>query len=156
MTGRWLQIGLGVSLTANLFLVGAIAGALYMQSQKPPPRGPMPLGRACAGAATATRGPFWRMYCNQVLSTQPIREDSFETKQQAMTLMIAPTYDRAAIGALFDRARADDMKARAQVENAILDFAGPLPVDKRQRLVEAMRGNARRRMMMRRGMAAGD
>jgi len=156
MTTRAMKIGFGVSLTANLFLVGAIAGALYMQSQKSPPRQPMLLGRACAGAAGAPRGPFRQMLCDQLPTIRPVQQDSFQAKQQAMALMTAPTYDRAAIGALFDRARADDMKARAQVENAILDFAAPLAVDKRERLVEALRGNARRRMMMRRGMTAGD
>ena len=155
MTTRAMAIGLGVSLTANLFLVGAIAGALYMQSQKPPPRQPAPLGRSCANPA-APRGPFWQMLCDEVATARPIQQDSADAKRQAMVLMAAPTYDRAAIGVLFDRARADDMKIRAKMENAILDFATPLPVDKRERLVAALRGNARRRMMMRRGAAAGD
>lgn len=153
-----MAIGLGVSLTANLFLVGAIAGALYMQSQKPPPppRPQMLLGRACANPAGPPPGPFRQMLCRQVPIIRPIQQDSFEAKRQAMALMTAPTYDRAAVGALFDRARADDMKVRAQMENAILDFAAPLPADRRARLADAMRGNARRRAMMRQGAAGGN
>jgi uncharacterized membrane protein len=150
-----MAIGLGVSLTANLFLVGAIVGALYMQAQKPPSRPPVLLGRACATRAGQPPGAFRQMLCNQVPVIRPLQQDSFEAKRQAMALMTAPTYDRAAVGALFDRARADDMKVRAQVENAILDFAAPLPADRREHLVEMMRGNARRRAMMRQGMAAG-
>ena len=153
MTDRSLKIGLGVSLTANLFLVGAIAGALYMQAQKPPPRPPGPAGRPCAPGAQ--RGPLRQLLCDQAPITRPIQQDSAAAKRQAMTLMAAPTYDRAAIGALFDRSRADDMKVRAQMENTILDFAAHLPVDRRERLVEGMRDNARRRMLMRRGAAAG-
>jgi uncharacterized membrane protein len=153
LTDRALKIGLGASLTANLFLVGAIAGALYMQSQKPPARPPAPLGRGCA--SDVQRGPLRQKLCDQVPTLRPIQQDSAAVKRQAMALMAAPTYDRAAIGALFDRARADDMKVRAQMENTILDFAAQLPVDRRERLVEGMRGNARRRMMMRQGMAAG-
>jgi len=150
-----MAIGLGVSLTANLFLVGAIAGALYMQSQKPPPRPQLLLGRACANRAGSAPGAFRQMLCDQVPIIRPIQQDSFEAKRQAMVLMTAPTYDRAAVGALFDRARADDMKVRAQVENAILDFAAPLPADKRARMADLMRGNARRRAMMRQGAQAG-
>ena len=150
-----MKIALGVSLTANLFLVGAIVGALFMQSQKPPARAPVLLGRACANAS-APRGAFRQMLCDQVPAIRPIQQDAFEAKRQATELMTAPTYDRAAVGALFDRARADDMKVRALVENAILDFAAPLPADKRARLADVMRGNARRRMMMRQGAAAGN
>jgi uncharacterized membrane protein len=153
LTDRPLKIGLGVSLTANLFLVGAIAGALYMQAQKPPARPPAPLGRPCAPGAQ--RGPLRQMLCDQAPTIRPIQQDSAAAKRQAMTLMAAPTYDRAAIGALFDRSRADDMKVRAQMENTILDFAAHLPVDRRERLVEGMRDNAKRRMLMRHGAAAG-
>ena len=156
MTDRALKIGLGVSLTANLFLVGAIAGALYMQAQKPPAspeRGPNAAARGCAEGVQ--RGPLRQLICDQGPIVRPIQQDSFEAKRQAMALMTAPTYDRAAIGALFDRSRADDMKVRAQMENTILDFAAKLPADKRERLVWALRGNARRRMLMRQGAAAG-
>jgi uncharacterized membrane protein len=155
LTGNALKIGLAASLAANVFLVGAIGGAFLFAAQKSPASHPpaTPPGRACA--ADAPRGPFRQMMCDQAPVVRPIQQDSFEAKRQAMTLMAAPTYDRAAIGALFDRSRADDMKARAHVENAILDFAATLPADRRERLVEAMRNNARRRIQMRREGAAG-
>jgi len=155
LTGRALPIALGISLTANLFLVGAIAGGLYMQAQKPPPQAQISPGRAC-GDAGAPRGAFRQMLCNQVQTVRPIQQDSAQAKRQALALLAAPTYDRAAVGALYDRARADDMKIRAQIENAVLDFAAHLSVNRRERLADGLRGNAKRRaMMMRQGAAAG-
>ena len=157
MSDRGLRIALGVSLVVNVFVIGGVAGALYMQTQKPAAvAANPPLFRACANMASAPPNGFRTMLCAQLPTLRPIQQDSRKAKRQAMELLAAPTFDRAAAGAALDRARADDIKARAQIENAILDYAATLPADKRGHLVDALRGNARRRAMIRQGLPASD
>ena len=150
MSERGLKIALGVSLVANVFIVGAVAGALYMIA-KPAPEPPHhPPVRPCASVVTASPAATLReALCAQAPANRPLQQDSLAAKQQAMDLMTAPTYDRDAVNAQFARARDDDFKARARTEAAIVDFAATLPLDRRAKLVDALREAARRRMMMR-------
>ena len=56
-----------------------------------------------------------------------------------MDTLQQPTFDRAQVGALMARARADEDKARGVMEGAVLDFAAKLPADERASLVRSMR-----------------
>ena len=149
MSDRGLKIALGVSLVANVFIVGAFAGALYIAT-KPAPEPPRQrLARPCASVVTAPATSLRAALCAQAPANRPLQQDSLAAKRQAMELMTAPTFDRDAINAQFARARDEDFKVRARTETAIVDFAATLPLDRRAKLVDALRESARRRIMMR-------
>ncbi len=149
MSDRGLKIALGVSLVANVFIVGAVAGALYMAAKPAPePQHQIP-PRPCAGVATTQLNTLRAALCAQAPANRPLQLDSLAAKRQSLDLLTAPTFDRDAVDAQFARARDDDFKVRTRVETAIIDFAATQPLDRRAKLVDALRENARRRMMMR-------
>lgn len=61
----------------------------------------------------------------------------------------APSLDREALVAELAKAREADMALRALVDSTLAQFAGNLPQDERQKLVEAlyMRGQAKNKSM---------
>jgi uncharacterized membrane protein len=59
-------------------------------------------------------------------------------RRQAITLLRAPDFDRAAAGAALDRARADDLQVRQKLENTMLDFAAKLGVQGRTVLADGL------------------
>jgi uncharacterized membrane protein len=115
MSDRGLKIALGVSLVANVFVIGGVVGAIYMRGHSPfamhgPPGNP--LGRAAEMLNPNDRDAFHQTLRAQIQTVRPIQQDSHEARRQAMDDLAAPTFDRAATGALMARARADDEKAR--------------------------------------------
>jgi uncharacterized membrane protein len=150
MSDRGLKIALGVSLVANVFVIGGVVGAIYMRGHSPfamhgPPGNP--LGRAAEMLNPNDRDAFHQTLRAQIQTVRPIQQDSHEARRQAMDDLAAPTFDRAATGALMARARADDEKARGLMEDAILDFAAKLPADERMALAKGMRRDGRRHWM---------
>jgi uncharacterized membrane protein len=155
LSNRGLKIALGVSLVANVFIVGAVAGALYMAAKpkaEPPLQNPV---RPCAGLAAAPAATLRTALCAQAAANRPLQQDSLAAKRQALELMTAPVFDRDATNAVFARARDDDFKVRARTETAIVDFTATLPLDRRAKLVDGLRENARRRAMLRQEARAG-
>jgi uncharacterized membrane protein len=155
MSGNGLKIALGVSLVVNVFVVGAAAGVLLTHGHGPNGgRGGLggnPLAHAGDALPTVDRDAFRATLRAQIPTVRPIQQDARQSRRAATDAIMAPTYDRAGIGALMARARADDEKARGQIEDAVLDFAAKLPADERTTLVEGMRRGAMQRWMQRRG-----
>jgi uncharacterized membrane protein len=154
MSDRGLKIALSISLVANVFVIGGVVGAVYMRGHSPfvmhgAPGNP--LGRAAEMLNPNDRDAFHQTLRAQIQTVRPIQQDSHEARRQAMDDLAAPTFDRAATGALMARARADDEKARGLMEDAILDFAAKLPADERTALAKGMRRDGMRRWMMHKG-----
>ena len=158
MSERGLTIALGISLVANVFVIGGVVGAIYMHAHSPAGmRGPPgnPLVRAADQLNPNDRDAFHQMLRAQIPTVRPIQQDSRQSRRQAMDDLMAPSFDRAAAGALMARARADDEKARGQIEDAVLDFAAKLPADERTALAKGMRRDGMHRWMMHRGGPGG-
>jgi uncharacterized membrane protein len=154
MSDRGLKIALGISLVANVFVIGGVLGAVYMRAHSPAGmHGPLgnPLARATDMLNPNDRDAFHQMLRAQIPTIRPLQQDSRAARRQAMEDMTAPTFDRAGAGALMARARADDEKARGQIEDAILDFAAKLAPDERAALAKGMRRGAMQRWMLRKG-----
>lgn len=149
MKGRWLLIGLVVSLALNLFLVGLGAGALLFGKGRPGEP-----AAAGAGQGGQRRGPLWtagrglseqyRPAYRQVLmrATMATRDDLREArrlKRRGFDAMASDNYDPKAVAADFEAARALEFKARTRIERDIADFAATLPKEERSALSESLR-----------------
>lgn len=150
MSPRALTIALVVSLVVNVFVIGAVAGVLLTHGAPPwaksPPR-PNPLMAAAANLDPADRDALRALMIDEVQRQAPTRIDAMMARRQAVALMRAPTFDRAAAGAALDRARADDMAVRQKLENTLLDFAAKLDARSRIALSDGMTRGAARRWM---------
>lgn len=146
MKGRWLLIGLVVSLALNLFLVGLGVGALVFGGGQ--------RGADAQAAAGPRRAPLWmagralsesyRPAYRQVLAraTRETRPDLIESrrlKRQAFDAMMATPYDAGVVARDLEKARALEFKARTRVEQDIAAFAATLPPEERSALSEALR-----------------
>jgi uncharacterized membrane protein len=129
MGDRGLKIALVASLVLNVFVIGAAAGAVFIQFYAPaakPAGSPNPLMVAAEKLNPADHDAFRQMMQDQNLMTGPTRLDARQARAEAIRLMQTQPFDRAAAGAALDRTRADDIKVRGVVENAVLDFAAKL------------------------------
>ena len=153
MSDRALKILLGVSLVANVFIVGGVVGALYMRVNQPPSpaQRPAPLAGAADALSATDRDAFRAMIRAQIPVIRPLQQDARAARRDALAGLAAPAFDRAAVGALMARARDDEAKARGHMEESVLDFAAKLPVNERLALVSGMRRGAMERRMMMKG-----
>jgi uncharacterized membrane protein len=129
MDGRGLKIALVASLVLNVFVIGAAAGAVFVQFYAPPAKpAPAPNPYMVAGEklAPADRDAFRQMMQDENMATGPTRLEARTARAEAVRLMQTQPFDRAAAGAALDRARAADIKVRGEVENAVLDFGAKL------------------------------
>lgn len=149
MTGRTTSILLAISLAFNVFIVGAAVGGIYAWRHFGGG------GREAGGLLVAARqlGPDQRKAFRQVLvaARRDARADAaaaVASRDELRRLLAQPTLDRAAIDAALAATRAADMKVRAHVEGAVVDFAAGLDAQDRAKLIE---GLASRGQMLRRG-----
>jgi len=128
MTSRGLTIAFALSAALNVFVVGAAAGVLLSRVIGPPPaadkRGRLQV--AADKLDPSNRAAFLEMLRDQAQAQGPVLLDAREARRQAVAVLRAPRFDRAAAGADLDRARGDDMAVRGKIESAVLDFAGGL------------------------------
>lgn len=139
---RALLIG---SLFLNLFLAGAlVGGAAWVRGGH----------RMIAAGALRIAGaelprPERRAFRAQLraarASVRPLIDDSDAAKAQAARLLAQPVPDAAGVSAALARARADDLRVRAIVEDRALGYAATLPQADRQRIADALVGRMRRR-----------
>ncbi len=137
---RWPKIALIVSLVANVFLLGIIAGTVWHWTHD---RG------------IGLRG-GWRMRVSESLppaQAQKLRDTIHDTFRQTMPalrqgraaraeaarLFVQPQFDANAISARLDQARASDMILRANLEHNMVRFAATLPQDQRLKMAEALK-----------------
>jgi uncharacterized membrane protein len=141
MNARTLAIALGVSLVVNVFVIGAAGGVIFGRGFAPataPLQRPNPLMAAADRLNPTDRDVFRALMQDEVQREGPTQLDARTARRQVAALLRAPSFDRAAAGAALDRARADDIEVRKQIENAILDFAAKLDVQGRSVLAEGL------------------
>jgi uncharacterized membrane protein len=141
MTPRALWIALGLSLVVNVFVVGAAAGLFFGRAFGPHPgpgMRPNPLMTAAERLDPTDRDVFKALMQDEAQRQGPTVLDARMARRQAVLLLRAPTFDRAAAGAALDRARADDVQVRQKLENTMLDFAAKLDAPNRTVLSEGL------------------
>jgi uncharacterized membrane protein len=147
MKGRWLLVGLVVSLALNLFLVGLGVGALVFgggakrgpeaQSAAGPRRAPMWM--AGRGLSEAYRPAYREVLMRATRETRADLVESRRLKRRAFDAMAATPYDAKAVAADLERARTLEFKARTRLEQDVAAFAATLPPDERSALSESLR-----------------
>ena len=140
MERRQLIVVLVASVVLNVFLVGAAVAYLML--------GPK-LGHASHAHAQAIaaaerldpehRQPYRQMLKQQGRAAKPLFREAKLARRDAASLFAAQTYDRAAVAAALDRSRRAEFQGRAQLENAMLDFAAGLTPRERAALAVTLR-----------------
>lgn len=142
MNGR-LKIALIVSLTLNVFVIGVVGGMLFTRAHAPRPmRRVGALIHAADGLSPADQAAFRRMLHEHVHAARPLLQDARLSRRDVLDRLSTEPFDRAAAGASLARARDDEVKARAALEEAILDFAAKLDPQKRARMAADIRRGA--------------
>jgi uncharacterized membrane protein len=128
-----LKIALAVSLTLNVFILGAAGGVLYTHAHaRMKPGGRVgALSHAADDLNPADQIAFRRMLHEHVQAARPLLQDARRWRRDALDRLSTEPFDRAAAGAAMAKARDDEGKVRATLEDAILDFAAKL--DPRER-----------------------
>jgi uncharacterized membrane protein len=160
LSGRWVAIGLFVSLAANLFLAGTLFGERFRGRHLPPPPPPAAADvPAPPPGETMVRGMVLRM----IRSLPAERQAAFEEKlarhrpevlaaQQELRAarlrlrekMSAEIFDRAEINAAFEALRQRNLAVQKALHEAVIDASADLPVDARRAMMAAMsEGGAR-------------
>jgi uncharacterized membrane protein len=160
MGRRGVWITLFVSLALNLFLVGAIVGALVIggrmrEVRAEMRRGPGPgLWSAAQGLSPESQRAYHVALRGRSRETGDALRQSREARRAAWARLKAEPFDAAAMQADLDRARALEGQARGGVERRIVEFAATLTPQERVALAEQLaraapgpRGDGRMRRM---------
>lgn len=139
MSRSALRIALAISLTVNVFLLGAAVGAWFWQPSSQSPR------QQDQGLAAAARAldPEKRQAFREMLSKA--RQDAQSDSQAARTardtlarLLNEADLDRTSIEAALNTTRAADARVRARMEAAVIDFAAGLDPKDRAVLIDGL------------------
>lgn len=140
MKPRAIWIVAIVSLAFNLFLVGAIVGALVIGAHRPMLRGEPRPGRALFAAAQDLTPEQQQAYRSalrdQTRAMAPKLREAREARRSAWRRLGENPVDQAAVARDLDRARALEIEARGAIERRILAFAATLPAEDRARFAE--------------------
>lgn len=142
MQPRALWIVAIVSLALNLFLVGAVVGALVIGAHKPMRRGDLRPGPALFAAAQELSPEQQRAYHTALRSETramaPKLREAREARRSAWRRLGEDPVDQAAAVRDLDRARALEIEARGAIERRLLAFAATLPPSERAKLAERL------------------
>lgn len=149
MSRRALFIVMFVSLALNLFILGAVAGALFLGDRfhRPRPfvRGAPPMFAAAAMLPQAEQSAYEDALRSAAGVAGPKLRQAREIRRDAWVRMGADPVDAAAVTADLDRARGLEAQAREDVDHRIVDFAAHLPAADRSRLAQALAAPPQRR-----------
>lgn len=149
MTPKALRILLIVSLTLNVFVLGALGGAAFMWQRAE--RHERPTVAAVGGGRLRLAGerlsPEQRRAFRRALretrrAAAPVIEQSRDARSEAARLLSEPAVDQEAVKAALARARAADFALRARLEERVVAFAASLPAEEREALAEGLERRA--------------
>lgn len=150
MTVRSLKPWLLVSVLLNVFLIGGVGGGLYHWFATSATPEHVVVNQHGLRQAMVKLPPERRKELRQLLrhnraDSQPLIMAGREARLGVIKQLEAPTLDREALMADLAKAREADVALRALVDGTLAQFAGTLPQDERQKLVEALylRGQAK-------------
>lgn len=142
--GRHGKLLLALSLTLNVFLIGAAAGGAYMWIRKEPGVGARPALASAARLLEPPQRQAFRQALRQARSEARADADKARAARQELAgLLAAPTLDRAAIDARLAAIRNADMAVRSRIEGVVIGFASALSPDDRRKFVDGIRGRGR-------------
>lgn len=134
-----LKIALAVSLVLNVFILGAAAGAWFWRSA---PAGPQQQDQGLASVGQALdadkRQAFREMLAQARHDAQPDSKAARDARDKLAQLLHQTELDRNAIDAALDMTRAADVRVRARIEAAVIDFAESLDPKDRAVLIDGL------------------
>jgi uncharacterized membrane protein len=152
MSARSIRILLILSLTLNVFVVGALAGGAYMwrRAEQAEPSSTAMVGGGRLRLAGEKLSPEHRRPFRQALrearrASAVLIEQSRQGRAEAARLLTQPVVDQGAVRAALARARAADFALRARLEERVVAFAATLPPEERAVLAEGLERRASRR-----------
>ncbi|MBD9459734.1 periplasmic heavy metal sensor [Pseudomonas sp. PDM05] len=149
MTSKSLKPWLLVSVLLNVFLLGGVGGGLYhwMAMAKPAEAvvNQHGLRQAMFKLPPERRRELRQLLRHNRADSQPLIMAGREARLGVIQQLQAPTLDRERLVSELAKAREADAALRALVDATLAEFAGNLPQDERQKLVEALysRGQAK-------------
>lgn len=149
MSSRGLKIALAVSLVLNVFVVGAVAGAIGMRARLDPRRPPPaamagnPLMRGAEALPEDKRDAFRARLRAEGSASRPMLIESRRARAEAARLFAEPQFDAAAATAALAKARTSELAARERMDAVVVDFAKTLSVEERRELAKGLRGPGR-------------
>ncbi|WP_455827010.1 periplasmic heavy metal sensor [Pseudomonas graminis] len=150
MTVRSLKPWLLASVLLNVFLIGGVGGGLYhwIATSAKPEQGVVNqhgLRQAMVKLPPERRKELRQLLRHNRADSQPLIMAGREARLGVIKQLEAPTLDREALVAELAKAREADVALRALVDSTLAQFAGTLPQDERQKMVEALylRGQAK-------------
>lgn len=152
MSQRNLSIALFVSLGLNLFAIGAIIGGLVVGARFSEGRGemmrpgPPPFWDAAQTLPPARQEAFHRALRGEAFEVRRKLMAAGEARRAAWSELGADPFDPTAVRRDLARAQAMEMEARTIVEGRVVDFAGELSAEERDRLAGALSRPSQRRM----------
>ncbi|SCM76974.1 putative membrane-associated protein [uncultured Pleomorphomonas sp.] len=134
-----MKIALALSLALNVFILGAAAGA-WIWRLAPMPAQPADQGLASAAQAMAPdqRQAFRQALAKARSDAQPDSQAARDARDKLARLLKEADLDRDAIDATLETTRAADIRVRARVEAAVMDFAEGLDSQSRALLIDGL------------------
>lgn len=143
MDGR-AKIILIASIVANLFLAGALGGALVVGSRFVHERGEARRGdrpgmlNAVQAIPPERRQLLRQVMREQAMAARPDLQAAREARRDAARLIGAATYDAAAVEASLKQARDSDLAARAKIDAALATRLAQLTPEDRAAFAQVM------------------
>lgn len=126
MSRSALKIALAVSLVLNVFILGAAVGAWFWRSTPVPQQQDQSLAAAGQALDTDERQAFRDTLAKARHDAQPDSKAAHDARDKLAQLLHQTELDRNAIDAALDMTRTADVKVRARIEAAVIDFAESL------------------------------
>lgn len=127
-----------VSIALNLFLASALAAFVYRQNNPKPAVAPTMISTV-AGMTPQHLSEFYAMLAGESVKLKPIMHDAKLARREAASLFAAPQMDRDKVLAALAQARANEDRARADLENQVVEFSARLSAEERRPLAMAIR-----------------
>ncbi len=146
MNSRALAIALGVSLVVNVFVVGAIVGAIGMNhritEKRAQPRqfAGNPILRVSERLPKDVGERYLAAMRAQGEGSRAKMAEMRQARGDAMRALSAPDYDAKAAADALARARTAEGEMRAALETTVVEFAKDLPQDQRAVIAQSLRG----------------
>jgi uncharacterized membrane protein len=142
MRGRWMLVGLIVSVALNLFLIGAAAGVVALGARMARLNAtdrPGVMVQATARLPQPDRRNMRLMLRQVGLDARPAVAQSRALRLQAWTAIAEARPDAALIKLKLAQSRQLDLATRAEVEEKVADYVLALPASDRAILADGFR-----------------
>lgn len=144
MTNSAMKVALAMSLTLNVFILGTAAGAwLWRPAPSPQRAGDQGLAAAARALEPPQQQAFRQALAKARVDAQADSLAARTARDKLARLLGEADINRGAIDAALETTRAADVRVRARMEAAVIDFTESLDPKSRGLLVEGLASRGR-------------